>query len=174
MMQPSTSQTPNRKQELVLIGRDSQLAELELARQQMLATGKPVLVWISGLSGEGKSSLCETFLRPLRKGTEMLVLAGRCYDRESVPFKAVDSIVESLVRYLRSRHGKWLESEQPEDVEFLAAVFPLFRRVDWIAQRKIQDLSRTEPQKIRGRAFYGLRQLLTAIGRRTPIVDSSR
>lgn len=158
------------EEELVLIGRESQLEALERARQEMLSTGMPVLVWISGLSGEGKSSLCEKFLQPLRQGSEMLVLSGRCYDRESVPFKAVDCIVDTLVRYLRSRRGKWLESEQPDDVEFLAAIFPLFRRVDWIAQYAIHDLSRTEPQKIRGRAFYSLRQFLTAIARRTPIV----
>ena len=157
-------------EEIVLVGREEQLAQLESARQEMLERRQPILVWISGLSGEGKSSLCEKFVHPLRNGTEMLVLAGRCYDRESVPFKAVDSIIESLVRYLRSSEGRWLQSEQPEDVEFLAQVFPLLRRVDWIAQRKIDDLQRTEPQKIRGRAFYGLRQLLTAIAHRTPIV----
>lgn len=156
-------------EEIVLVGRETQLAQLENARQEASKNRQPLLVWISGKSGEGKSSLCETFLRPLRSDAEMLVLAGRCYDRESVPFKAVDSIVESLVRYLRSSDAKWLESEQPEDVEFLAQVFPLLRRVDWITQRKIHDLERTEPQKIRGRAFYGLRQLLTSISRRTPI-----
>ena len=156
--------------EVVLIGREKQLAELEQARQDVLESQKPLLVWIRGKSGEGKSSLCEAFMRPFHKGREMLVLSGRCYDRESVPFKAVDSIIESLVRYLRSSVGNWLQSDQPEDVEFLAQVFPLLRRVEWIADRKIHDLEHTEPQKIRGRAFYGLRQLLTAISRRTTIV----
>ena len=158
------------EEEVVLIGREKQLAQLEEIKQDFLKSVKPKVVWVSGLSGEGKSSLVQKFLRPIRAGDEMLVLSGRCYDRESVPFKAVDGIMDNLVRYLRSGHGKWLESEQPEDMEFLAQVFPLLRRVKWIDERKIQDLARTEPQKIRGRAFFGLRQLLTAICRRTPVV----
>ena len=136
---------------------------MEEAHQQVLSEQKPRVVWVTGLSGEGKSTLVETFLKPLRKSEEILVLSGRCYDRESIPFKAVDCIIESLVRYLRSGVGRWLESEQPEDVEFLAQVFPLLRRVNWIEQRKIHHLTRMEPQAIRGRAFYGLRQLLIAI-----------
>lgn len=85
------------------------------------------------------------------------------------PLKAVDCIIESMVRYLRSGDGRWLESEPPEDIEFLAQVFPLLRRVDWIEQRKIHQLARMEPQAIRGRAFYGLRQLLIAISQRISV-----
>ena len=65
----------------------------------------------------------------------MLVLSGRCYDRESVPFKAIDCIVEPLARYLRSGRGRWMKSEPPEDIEFVAQVFPLLRRVNWISER---------------------------------------
>nr|MCU0707693.1 protein kinase [Pirellula sp.] len=157
------------EEDIVLIGRERQLAQLEEARQDLLRTRKPVVVWISGLSGEGKSSLVEKFLRPLRKGSEMLVLSGRCYDRESVPFKAVDCLIEALVAYIKSVHGNWLQRQPPEDIEFLAQVFPLLRRIDWIAAREIHNLSRIEPDQIRGRAFHSFRQLLRMIGQRNPV-----
>lgn len=153
----------------ILIGREQQLAQLEEARQEFLMTGQPVTVFISGLSGEGKSSLAEKFLARFRHNHEMLVLAGRCYDRESVPFKAIDSIIDPLVGYLRSRRGKWLRGYLPEDTAFLAQLFPLLRRVDAISAFPSIDLSRMEPEKIRARGFWALRELLRTIASRTPI-----
>ena len=157
-------------EEIELIGREEQLSQLEAAKQQFLETRKPVVCWITGLSGEGKSALAEKFLAPIRRGKEMLVLSGRCYDRESVPFKAIDSFIDSLVRFLRSDSAKWLHCQTNEDIEFLAHLFPLLNRVEWIAERRIEDVAEVEPQSIRGRAFYGLRQLLLTISNRLPVV----
>lgn len=89
--------------ETFLVGREAQLAELESARQELLNSREPVVVFISGRSGEGKTSLVEKFLEPLRRDSSMLVLSGRCYDRESVPFKAIDCLIDALVAFLRSR-----------------------------------------------------------------------
>ena len=41
-------------------------------------------------SGIGKTTLCEQFLRRVQNDKAALVLAGRCYERESLPFKAID------------------------------------------------------------------------------------
>ena len=84
------------EEEILLIGREKQLAQLEKIKQEFLETHQPQVVWITGLSGEGKSSLVGKFLRAIRKSEELLVLSGRCYDRESVPFKAIDSIIDPL------------------------------------------------------------------------------
>ena len=159
------------QEEIVLIGREKQLAELEAIKQQFLETRQPQVVWITGLSGEGKSSLVEKFLLPIRRGDQMLVLSGRCYDRESVPFKAVDSIIDPLVAYLRSSRGKWLESQLPEDILFLAQLFPLLRRVEAVSkQQATVNFSKVEPEKLRARGFYALRDLLVTISQRTPVV----
>ena len=66
------------EEEIVLIGREEQLAQLEELKQQFLETRQPQVVWITGLSGEGKTSLAEKFLQPVRRDEQILVLAGRC------------------------------------------------------------------------------------------------
>jgi serine/threonine protein kinase/tetratricopeptide (TPR) repeat protein len=158
------------EEDIVLIGREKQLAQLEEARQELLRTRKPVVVWISGLSGEGKSSLVEKFLRPLRKGTEMLVLSGRCYDRESVPFKAVDCLIEALVNFLRSRPTETVVSWLPDDIPMLVQLFPLLRRVPVIDQLCGPKPPTVESKQARYRAFAALRELLVAISQVTPVV----
>ena len=158
------------EEEVELIGREKQLAQLESAKQQLLETRKPVVCWITGLSGEGKSALAENFLAPIRRGTEMLVLSGRCYDRESVPFKAVDSLIDSLVRFLRGRSENEIKHILPEDIQFLAHLFPLLRRVEAIEDQCGQPLKGIADKQIQFRAFKSFRQLLYNIGQNVPIL----
>ena len=156
--------------EVFLIGRESQLAQLEDARQELLKNREPIVVYISGRSGEGKTSLAEEFLTPLRRDREMLVLAGRCYDRESVPFKAIDSLIDALVAFLRSRTTEEVLRLLPDDVPMLAQLFPVLRRVEAIADRAAQNISGIDSRQIRYRAFSALRELLTTISQSTPVI----
>ena len=50
-----------------------------------------------GKSGMGKSVLSQTFIEELKVKRQAIVLTGRCYEQESVPFKALDSLIDSLV-----------------------------------------------------------------------------
>jgi hypothetical protein len=156
--------------DIVLIGREEQLAQLERACQELISIHQPVVVWVTGLSGEGKSSLVEKFLGPLRRGSEMLVLSGRCYDRESVPFKVIDSFIEPLVRFLRSQKAAILEQLLPPDIEMLAQLFPILGRVQPIANRRDRKISGLDDKQTRNLAFAALRDLMTNIGRTTPLV----
>ena len=73
----------------------------------MAATDRAQCVFISGRSGEGKTSLAEHFFESLNEVGDSVVLGGRCYDRESVPFKALDGIIDThreVITY-------WEESE---------------------------------------------------------------
>lgn len=155
-------------EEIVLIGRETQLAQMEEIRREFLETRHPQVVWITGLSGEGKSSLVETFLRPLRKGNEMLVLSGRCYDRESVPFKAVDCLIDSLVGYLRSHSDSEIVRILPDDIAMLAHLFPLLNRVHAIDSRRNRQVQSIDSKQIRYRAFEALRELLVLCVRIPP------
>ena len=62
--------------------------------------GRAVLVQVHGRSGMGKSALVREFLARLQQGGKAVVLAGRCYERESVSFKALDSLIDALAKHL--------------------------------------------------------------------------
>lgn len=156
-------------QDQFLIGRENQLEQLEEARHELLRNGQPVIVWVSGLSGEGKSSLAEKFLAPFRQSDKLLVLSGRCYDRESVPFKAVDVLIEALVRFLRSLTHNQVHCWLPQDIHMLAHLFPALKRVESIAGQSQGKLSTIDDRQIRYRAFFALRDLLSNISRETPL-----
>lgn len=153
-----------------LVGRERQLAELEQARSELLATGAPTAVFISGRSGEGKTALAEKFLHKPRLSEDMVVLSGRCYDRESVPFKAIDCLIDALVACLRSKPGDDVRSLLPDDITMLAQLFPVLRRVEAIAERTSRSIVGIDSRQIRYRAFAALGELLTCIGQTTPLI----
>ncbi|WP_166825669.1 serine/threonine-protein kinase [Thalassoroseus pseudoceratinae] len=153
-----------------LVGREQQLSELQKAFDQLLSSQKAVITMISGRSGEGKSSLADKFLEPLRLSDDVLVLGGRCYDRESVPFKAIDTLIDALVAFFRSRPSDEVHSWLPDDIAMLAQLFPVLRRVQAIADRSQPEIRSIDSRQIRYRAFNALRDLFITISRTMPIV----
>ncbi|MCA9178844.1 MAG: protein kinase [Planctomycetales bacterium] len=156
-------------EEIVLIGREKQLSQLESIRQEFTKQRQPALIWVSGLSGEGKSSLIESFLRPFHRCDDQLVLSGRCYDRESVPFKAIDSLIDALVSFLRKRSRDEVLRLLPNDVDMLAQLFPVLRRVPAVADREMANMRRIDDRQIRVRAFSALRELLLRVSGSTSV-----
>ena len=45
-----------------------------------------------------------------------MIFSGRCYERESIPFKALDCWIDSLVTYLRRQPEACLKRMLPEDI----------------------------------------------------------
>ena len=97
-------------------------------------------------------------------------MKGRCFEQESVPFKAVDSLVDSLSRYLISRPAEFVSRVLPRDIRPLSLMFPVLQRVESIgALQDAQSLPR-DPLELRRRAFRGLRHLLKQLGGIRPTV----
>ena len=153
-----------------LVGRESQFASLEEAMRAFRRSSSPITVFIKGRSGEGKTSLAESFLSPLRSDPSLVVMSGRCYDRESVPFKALDTLIDALTSHLKSLPAATAALFLPDDIGLLAEVFPVLRRCEVVSQAPRRRLDALDQQQVRQRAFAALRLLLDRIGQRTPLV----
>ncbi|MDM0064991.1 serine/threonine-protein kinase [Variovorax sp. J31P207] len=151
----------------ILLGREGELAALHAAHASMLA-GRPVVMFVSGESGMGKSALLHAFLDQVRATGRSVALEGRCYDRESVPFKAFDSVMDELSSHLRELTREEAGDLMPREMYALARLFPVLERVDAVARgpkKVIPDL-----QELRLRAFAALSELFGRMRDRRPLV----
>ena len=150
------------------VGRDRQLAALQSALEAARA-GRAVVVRLSGMSGSGKTALARRFLREARR-SGAVVLAGRCYERESVPYKALDSLVDALSQFLKKLPEPETKEMLPRDVLALARVFPVLRRVEAVAGARRRVLEIPDSQELRRRAFGALRELLARLAEQQDVI----
>jgi predicted ATPase len=148
------------------VGREHELRELERAFAQSSAGGA-VAVVVRGESGVGKSALLDKLVESL--GTRALALTSRCQERETVPYKAFDGVIDALSRYL-SRLGKAEIAAQlaPEALATLARLFPVLSRLEALAA--LPPAPTLSSPELQTRGFAALRQLLTRVRARQPVV----
>jgi len=152
------------------IGRQSQLEELGRA-YAAAKNGETISVYLPGLSGIGKSALARHFLAELRKSDpEVVILEGRCYERESVPFKAIDGVIDSLTRFLMSLPDAKAESLTPREIHALAKLFPVMLQVDSVFNAPQREMEIPDPFTLRRRAFAALRELLAQISEHQSLI----
>jgi Cdc6-like AAA superfamily ATPase len=151
------------------VGRRSELEALASACDRA-RNGRCTCVLVEGESGVGKSALVRRFLDTLATiDPSATVLRGRCYERESVPYKAFDGIVDALSRTLRRLARAEVAALAPRHASLLPQVFPVLARVDAIAELpKSRDLP--DPQELRARVFAALRELFAGLGKRNTLV----
>ncbi|MCP3956451.1 MAG: AAA family ATPase [bacterium] len=152
------------------VGREEQFEALDESFALSLE-GRAVLVFVHGSSGMGKSALIHQFLRKLRGDHgDVVVLSGRCYERESVPYKALDSLVDALSRYLIHLPKNETEVLLPADVQALARLFPALRRLQAVARAQRDVLEIPDDRELKRRARTALRELFERLAERRPLV----
>lgn len=153
-------------QAIPFFGRSAELESLfgALARSRQ----EREVVLIVGDSGLGKSHLVRQWVTQVRaQSPEMLVFSGRCYERELVPYKALDGIVDSLSRFLAELGPAALACLAPGNVAILSRIFPVLAPIFPATTELSLELDR---QELRSRAFSALRELFENLARERPVV----
>ena len=155
-----------------LIGRAAELAALHAAHAAT-AAGASALVLVRGGSGVGKTTLVQAFLDALPR--DVVVLSGRCYEREQVPHNAFDSLVDALTGHLLGLPAAEQTAALVGDIVALAHLFPVLRRLPGVAAAHAaaavhgpEDMPVGTAQ--RDRAYATLLAFFTWLATRAPVV----
>jgi predicted ATPase len=145
------------------VGRAREHAALVSAFAAVRERGERRIVVVEGEPGVGKSALVQRFLASIEE--RAIVLVGRCYEQESMPLKGVDGIVDALSDHLVTRSEEELGPILAGGVRYVAAVFPVLRRVPSIATAVGDDDRVDNETALRSLAFGELERLLGGIAR---------
>ncbi|HUH03464.1 MAG TPA: protein kinase [Kofleriaceae bacterium] len=156
----------------VFVGRTAELHALQQAYDRVADVRDTTACFVVGQSGMGKSTLIRRFVHELeaRRGARDMpvIVRGRCNERESLPYKAFDSVVDDLTQFLLGLDTERARSLLPGDVDLLSRLFPVLRRVPGVQTSRPHG--GMDPQILRQRAFGVLRELLRRIGEWRPVV----
>ncbi len=150
------------------VGRGRELGALTEALDDA-SSEATLTVCIEGESGIGKSALVRHFVDAVaRRRPDVLVLGGRCHERETVPFKGVDGVVDALARALLRLPLPERALPAPSEAAAVGQLFPVLLRVPALARRG--GALPSSPLELRARGFRGLRELLGAMAARRTLV----
>jgi hypothetical protein len=156
-----------------VLGREAELQVLARAYAEM-CKGNLSVIMVQGTSGIGKTSLVESFIEhrlPASPESSVpLVLRGRCHEREALPFKAFDSVVDSLTHHLAKLGDDDLSYVLPDGILHLAEIFPVLRRLKLIAHERYALPPLRDAKELRNQAFGAFRDLLVRMARLRPLV----
>jgi eukaryotic-like serine/threonine-protein kinase len=166
--------TPASTPALNLFGREHELHSLSSAYARMRKGNLSVVV-VRGSSGIGKTCLVEAFLDDIvaaqggRNGTP-LVLRGRCHERETVPFKAFDNVVDGLSYRLALLDPRDQAYVLPDGISYLCEIFPVLRRLKLTEDKRYFVPPLREAKELRNQAFTAFCELMFHMARTQPIV----
>src|SRR5213075_102642 len=125
-----------------------------------------VAVMVKGKSGMGKTACVRRFLKGL--GDSVFVLDGRCFEREQVPFKMLDGIVDMLTGVVLAQPPEQIQALVPRELGSLMRLSPVLRRIKHFADLAQTSSAPTDPAELRLRGFHALRSVLVKLARMRP------
>ncbi|MBS2014285.1 MAG: protein kinase [Deltaproteobacteria bacterium] len=149
-----------------VVGREDELARLREAWARMRQGERPLVVHVPGASGMGKSALLHSFGRELDGAA--WVLAGRAYERDTVPFKAVDAAMDQLARRIEALPPAQRAELALTDATGLAALFPALATALGVTTER--DVEALDPHVRRRSGVRALGDLLTRVADRHGLV----
>lgn len=152
------------------VGRRMELQALNKAFQ-VARRSRGVTFFVHGESGVGKSALVRRFVEGVTAETkDAVIFSGRCYERENVPYKGIDGIIDAVSRHLTSLDPATAAGLLPRQRGLVGQVFPVMRRVEAVASAPKPAPGALDPQILRARLFFALREMFTHLGERSPLV----
>ncbi|HEU4888709.1 MAG TPA: AAA family ATPase, partial [Thermoanaerobaculia bacterium] len=135
------------------------------------------MVLLHGAPGVGKSVLADRVLDEVRATTGALILGGRCHGWESLPFNAIDAIVDSVARHVRTHPSPAIDEMMSRCVA-MTGLFPTLAFPTSAASSEDETiLMPPTPSQVLARASHELHALLAAMadGRRVVLfLDDSQ
>jgi len=132
--------------------------------------GRAVVLLLRGPVGIGKTTLAREFVKGAKRRDDLMILKSRCFEWESVPYKALDGLMDNLSRALRRLDHRDVSKLANPGLPYLSTLFPVLERVDAFGLTEPADLHRLEDATLRQRAFEGLFELLRGLSQRQPIL----
>jgi eukaryotic-like serine/threonine-protein kinase len=164
------STAPTVAREGIFVGRERELADLWRA-YSVIHKGGVATAIVRGRSGLGKSALVHHFLSELQqRHPDVVVLRGRCYQQESVPYKALDSLIDDLLHYLQRLSPLEMKAVVPMDIAMLARVFPVLEPLESATRRRRSAVDVLDSQELRRRAVAALREIFDRLADAHPLV----
>lgn len=152
------------------VGRERELEVLASAFAQT-RRGNLACVVVDGESGVGKSRLLRHFAETLREPhPEVTLLRGRCYQNETLPYKALDGVVGALARELRRLPTDTCRALLPRRAGLLPLAFPVLGTVPAITELGASTRGAQDRLSLRGFVFTALRELLARLAELLPVV----
>ncbi len=170
---PLRRHTPVATPAFSVVGRDAELHALYQAYARM-RKGNLAVVVVQGSSGIGKTCLVDSFLEDILNagvaGSAPLVLRGRCHERETLPFKAFDNVIDGLSYRLASLNAGDQAYVLPDGIAYLCEIFPVLRRLKLTEHERYFRPPLREAKELRNQAFLAFRDLLCHLARTSPVV----
>lgn len=152
-----------------LIGRGRELRTLVRSVRALMNERSGMLL-LHGAPGVGKSVLADRVLDEVRSTTNALILGGRCHGWESLPFNAIDAIVDSVARHVRTNPSAAIDEMLSRCVA-MTALFPTLAFPASAASNEDETvLMPPTPSQVLARASLELHSLLTALADGRPLV----
>jgi len=152
----------------LVLGRHAELACLN-AEYDRAANGRASVVLVHGPPGIGKSTLIEHFANAAR-ARGAVVLAGRCRERESVGYKAIDGLIDDIVPLLDALPAREAAEILPDDIEDLTRLFPALRVSRAVSHAPKRRFDIPDQTVAKHRAIGAFRQLLLRLAARSLVV----
>jgi hypothetical protein len=130
--------------------------------------GATRVVHVHGPSGIGKTALVLHFLEQVRGSGDAVVLEGACHPQESVPYKALDALIDNLARHLLALEDRVI-ALTPRHAGELLQLFPVLGRVPIVRQWPASHFQ-PSPAEVRRRGVDALRELIGKLSDERPVV----